>query len=61
MGVGQVILAHLSRENNSPDLAYNFVKDFLGQKGVIEGRDIYIDIAHQDTPGLLFHIDEPEN
>ena len=58
MGVGQVILAHLSGENNSPALAYSFVRDFLGQRGVIEGRDIYIDVAHQDTPSVLFHLDE---
>ncbi|MDR0462137.1 MAG: MBL fold metallo-hydrolase [Christensenellaceae bacterium] len=55
-GVSQVILAHLSEENNSPNLAYNFVKDFLGTKGIIEGQDIWIDVALQDEPSKRFEL-----
>ena len=57
MGVGQVILAHLSQENNSPSLAYEFVKDFLAKKGIIEGKDIWIDIATQDKATVPFHVE----
>jgi phosphoribosyl 1,2-cyclic phosphodiesterase len=52
--VEQVILAHLSEENNSPTLAFNFVKDFLLKNGIVEGRDIFIDVALQDEPGKKF-------
>jgi len=57
MGVQQLILAHLSRENNCPNIAFNTVKNFLESKGVIEGRDIHIDVATQDKIGNVFQID----
>jgi len=54
-GVNQFILAHLSEENNSPTLAYNFVRDFLQTHGIIEGQDVWIDVALQNEIGNLFH------
>jgi phosphoribosyl 1,2-cyclic phosphodiesterase len=55
-GVTQVILAHLSAENNSPTLAYEFVKNFLDKRGLVEGRDIWIDVATQDKPSKQFSV-----
>jgi phosphoribosyl 1,2-cyclic phosphodiesterase len=55
--VGQIILAHLSKENNSPTLAYTVVKEFLHTKNICEGKDIFIDIADQDKIGNLYQID----
>ncbi len=55
--VSQIILAHLSKKNNSPSLAYNTVKHFLSSKGIIEGKDIFIDVASQDEIGNLYCID----
>ena len=55
-GVGQIILAHLSEQNNSPTLAYSFVRDFLTRKGLTEGVDIFIDVAAQHQIGRLFEI-----
>ena len=55
--VQQVILAHLSEENNSPTLAYNFVRNFLLTKGLVEGTDISIDVAKQNEISLVFQID----
>jgi phosphoribosyl 1,2-cyclic phosphodiesterase len=55
--VQQIILAHLSEENNNPTLAYTFVRDFLQSKGLIEGTDISIDVATQHEIGNLFQID----
>ena len=54
LGVSQIILAHLSEENNSPTIAYSFVKDFLETRGIIEGRDIWIDVAAQNEPSAAF-------
>jgi phosphoribosyl 1,2-cyclic phosphodiesterase len=54
--VGQVVLAHLSKENNSPLIAYTTIKNFLSQHGIIEGQDIFIDIAPQDTVGNIYNI-----
>lgn len=56
-GVQQVILAHLSEENNTPTLALSVVRDFLASKGIIEGQDINIDVATQFNPSNLFQVE----
>jgi len=56
-GVQQIILAHLSEQNNTPTLAYNFMRNFLATKGLTEGVDISIDVAEQHRPSRLFQID----
>ena len=56
-GVQQIILAHISEQNNTPTLAYNFVRDFLAKKGLIEGQDISIDVAEQHKPSRPYQID----
>ena len=55
--VQQIILAHLSEQNNSPTLAYGFVRDFLASKGLTEGTDISIDVALQNEISSVFQID----
>ena len=57
LGVQQVILAHLSKENNSASIAYSTVSDFLARKGLQEGVDIFIDVATQDEIGNLFVVE----
>lgn len=44
-GTKQIVLAHLSKENNSPDLAYNYISNKINSCGIVEGRDIHIDVA----------------
>jgi len=44
-GTRQVLLAHLSEENNTPEMAYNTVCSFLYKYGIIEGQHIRIDVA----------------
>lgn len=55
-GTSQIVLGHLSEENNSPSLAYKQVKTFLAQKGIIEGENIFIDVATQNKIGHIFDI-----
>ena len=55
--VKQVILAHLSEQNNNPLLAYSTVCAYLSNKNVIEGKDIYIDVASQRIPTRFFVVD----
>lgn len=55
-GTNQIILGHLSEENNSPVHAYNQVKAFLAQKGIVEGKNIFIDVATQHRIGNIFEI-----
>lgn len=44
-GSRQIILSHLSKENNTPDLAYNFISNKIKENGIIEGVDVRIDVA----------------
>lgn len=54
--VSQVVLSHLSEENNSPSLAYNYIKKELNKKDIVEGKDIFIDVASQYKIGTIFNI-----
>lgn len=54
-GTRQVVLSHLSKENNSPMLAYNFIAEYLQQFGIIEGVHIKIDVA-TTQPGTMFRL-----
>lgn len=55
--VKQIILAHLSEENNSPIIAYSTICNYLSEKDIFEGRDIYIDVSTQNEVGNFFLID----
>lgn len=44
-GTKQFVLSHLSEENNTPDLAYEYITKILSQYGVIEGVNVRIDVA----------------
>ena len=44
-GTKQVLLAHLSEENNTPEVAYNTICGHLFKYGIIEGQHIRIDVA----------------
>lgn len=48
-GSRQIVLSHLSKENNSPLIAYNSVCKIIKDKGIIEGENIKIDVA---TPNI---------
>lgn len=40
-----VILAHISKDNNSPDLVYNTIKNILEEFGIFENKDVNLYIA----------------
>lgn len=48
-GTRQIVLSHLSKENNSPLIAYNSICKIISDKGIIEGENIRIDVA---TPNI---------
>ena len=54
-GTRQVVLSHLSRENNRPSLAYDEITAYLKTVGIIEGVHIKIDVA-STLPGKIFKI-----
>ncbi len=55
-GLKQVILAHLSEENNTPSLAYNTVCSHLYKRGAQDKVDVNIDIAMQHTRGKCYRM-----
>ncbi|MEG2204407.1 MAG: MBL fold metallo-hydrolase, partial [Oscillospiraceae bacterium] len=52
-GCTRMILAHLSRENNSPALAYQMTSGALQAMGASEGSDYTLDVAPYDGAGRL--------
>ena len=52
----RVILGHLSKTNNYPDLAYKTVENILLENGVMIGQDVLLDIAKRDMPSELIKI-----
>ena len=54
--VKQVVLAHLSPENNTPVLCYQTVCEYLEAVGITPGVNIKIDVAPMDKLGTVFII-----
>lgn len=44
-GTRQVVLSHLSKENNTPELAYSYISSKLLDSGIEEGVHVKIDVA----------------
>lgn len=45
-----IILGHLSKINNYPDLAFQTVISILKEESIINGRDINVYLANRDKP-----------
>lgn len=52
-----VILAHLSKENNVPELAYQTVAEIMEESGLSIGRDLRLEVAPRCHPGTLWDLD----
>ncbi len=59
--LSQVILGHLSRENNFPQLAYETVKQILMTHDIEVGRDINMDVAHYNRASRLYRLNKKYN
>jgi len=49
-----VLLGHLSRENNTPDLAHETVRECLETYGLNTCRDIELNLTYRDRPTKLY-------
>lgn len=45
-----ILLAHLSQDNNLPELAYITIKNNLEEAGIKVDKDLKLDFAYQDRP-----------
>jgi len=55
-GVKYVVLGHLSKENNSPKLAYDTVHRRLMDAGFIPGVDVMLQVAPRSEPGQVYEL-----
>ena len=53
-GARYIQLSHLSRENNTPELAWETVEHVLHNKGVAVGKDVYLDVAPPHTMNRVY-------
>ncbi|MDD2446898.1 MAG: MBL fold metallo-hydrolase [Tissierellia bacterium] len=52
-----VILAHLSQDNNLPDLAYNTVRECIISQGIDTSHDVNLSLSHRDRASNIYIID----
>ncbi len=57
-GISSIMLGHLSRENNFPQLAYETVKGIMEEKGIKIGQDVILDLAPRSTISRVFTWDK---
>ncbi|MBQ5778205.1 MAG: MBL fold metallo-hydrolase, partial [Oscillospiraceae bacterium] len=57
-GTKNIILGHISAENNSPDEAYTAVHTALTQSGIIPGVDVMLHVAPRGKRGELVSVGE---
>lgn len=57
-GINKIMLGHLSRENNFPQLAYETVKGIMEEKGIKIGQDVILDLAPRSTISRVFMWDK---
>lgn len=53
-GTKRLVLAHLSKENNTPRLAWDTVGGALKRQGAVVGGDVELDTAPADDMGKLY-------
>ncbi len=54
--VRYVVLAHLSKENNFPELAYETVKNIAHENKIKVGLDINLDLTYRNRIGRVYNI-----
>jgi len=52
----QIILGHLSKESNTPELAYKATCDYLTTAGAVLNRDYSLDVAPRSGLGGLYEV-----
>lgn len=53
-GTEKIFLAHLSKENNTPELAYDTVSVLLSKSLIKCGKDISLEVAPRETPSGIW-------
>ncbi|MBE5816569.1 MAG: MBL fold metallo-hydrolase [Clostridiales bacterium] len=51
-----ILLSHLSKESNTPELAFATVRDILAQSNVHIGSDIMVDMTYRDHVSRVYNL-----
>lgn len=51
-----ILLAHLSNENNFPELAYQTVANIIADKGINIDKDISVGLTNRDCPTKVYNL-----
>ncbi len=54
--VSTVLLAHLSRENNTPELAYETVKSLMAEEDIVVGKDVMLELTYRNRVGNYYRL-----
>jgi phosphoribosyl 1,2-cyclic phosphodiesterase len=52
----RILLAHLSRENNFPEMAYQTVKNILEEENYYIGKHVELDTIIRDEMSILYQV-----
>jgi len=55
-GTERILLAHLSKENNFPELAYETSKGILAQNDIIVGQDVKLDVLLREEISDIYNV-----
>jgi len=55
-GTESILLAHLSKENNFPELAYATSKNVLTKNNMIIGKDLILDVLSRDKVSKVYEL-----
>ncbi len=51
-----ILLSHLSKESNTPEIAYCTVKNILESNGVYIGNDVMVDMTYRDRSTQVYNL-----
>lgn len=55
-GLKNLLLSHLSEDNNTPELAFEQTRDTLKKNNIVEGKDVVVEVASQYKPSRIITI-----
>jgi len=55
-GAKHLLLGHLSKENNTPDMAYRTTHGVLSAEGAVVGRDVSLHVAARHRASFLYRL-----
>ena len=58
-GASEIVLAHLSRENNRPEVAYDTVCRYLAERHIRVGEDLELTPLERLSPSVVYELLAP--